>query len=129
MDIPFFLSLSLSLSLSFSSLFYPLVFPSFSSRPRLFFFFFVFSLSRVRLGEGETNGESKNAGTKGGQQRNTRDSFGLTVGTRLARSLRVAGKLNSNKARRNGYGKKWATVVVRRGTMGMEGVATTANRG
>lgn len=79
MDIPFF---SFFLSLLF---FYPLVF-SFSSRPRLFFpFFFVFSLSRVRLGGGETNGESKNAGTKGGQQRNTRDSFELTVGMRLAR--------------------------------------------
>lgn len=73
MDIPFFSS----------SPFLPPCLPFFFSSSPLFFF--IFSLSRVRLGGGETNGESKNAGTKGGQQRNTRDSFELTVGMRLAR--------------------------------------------
>ena len=71
MDIPFF-SLSLPSLLSF-----------------FFFFFsssFLYFRSRVYdSGGGETNGESKNAGTKGGQRRNTRDSFELTVGMRLAR--------------------------------------------
>lgn len=87
MDIPFF-SLSLPSLLSFFFFFfYPLVFP-FSSRPRLFFFSSSFLYFRSRVydsGGGETNGESKNAGTKGGQRRNTRDSFELTVGMRLAR--------------------------------------------
>lgn len=76
MDIPFFSFFPFFTPLS--SLFLPVLASFFLS-------FFVFSLSRVRLGGGETNGDSKNAGTKGGQQRNTRDSFELTVGMRLAR--------------------------------------------